>query len=59
MRTFDNAHGPEEHHEHRYIGAEKQEPIVTRSPVNDAMHVAEVRLLGGWDDIVRSWEATR
>jgi hypothetical protein len=59
VRTFDNAHSPEEHHEHRYVGAEKQEPIVTRGSVNDAMHGAEVKLLGGWGDIVRSWERTR
>jgi hypothetical protein len=59
VRTFDNAHGPEEHHEHHYIGAEKQEPITTRGSVNDAMHDAEVGLIAGWDDIVRSWEAAR
>jgi hypothetical protein len=36
-----------------------QEPIVTQGSVNDAMHGAEVKLLGGWGDIVRSWERTR
>jgi hypothetical protein len=59
VRTFDNAHAPEEHHEHRYVGSEKQEPIVTHGPVNDAMHAAEVKLREGWFDIVRSWENTR
>jgi len=59
VRTFDNAHSPEEHHEHRYVGAEKQEPIIAQGSVNDAMHGAEVKLLGGWGDIVRSWERTR
>jgi hypothetical protein len=29
VRIFDNAHDPTEHHEHRYVGTEKQEPIVT------------------------------
>jgi hypothetical protein len=59
VRIFDNAHDPTEHHEHRFIGSEKQEPIVTRGSVNDAMHAAEVKLRGGWFDIVRSWENTR
>jgi len=38
VRTFDNAHDPTEHHEHRYVGSEKQAPFVTHGPVNDAMH---------------------
>jgi hypothetical protein len=59
MRSFDNAHHPTEYHEHRYIGAEKQDPIITHGPVNDAMHAAEVKLRGNWSDIVRSWERTR
>ncbi len=41
------------------LGAEKQEPIATQGSVNDAMHGAEVKLLGGWSDIVHSWERTR
>lgn len=32
VRTFDNAHGTEEHHEHAYRGAVKQPPIVTHGP---------------------------
>jgi hypothetical protein len=59
VRVFDNAHDSNEHHEHRYVGSEKKEPIVTRGSVNDAMHAAEVKLRGGWFDIVRSWENTR
>jgi hypothetical protein len=59
IRLFDNAHDPAEHHEHRYVGSEKQAPIVTRGSVNDAMHAAEVKLRGDWFDIVRSWENTR
>lgn len=59
VRTFDNAHASHEHHEHRYVGSNKQPPIVTYGPTNDAMHAAEVKLLTGWSDIVRSWESTR
>jgi hypothetical protein len=59
VRTFDNAHEAEEHHEHRYRGPDKQDPIVTRGPVNEAMHAAEVKLREGWSDILRSWESTR
>ncbi len=59
VRTFDNAHAPEEHHEHRYVRSEKQAPVVASGPVNEAMRAAEVKLLGGWGDIVRSWENTR
>jgi hypothetical protein len=36
VRTFDNAHAPEEHDEHRYVGSEKQAPVITHGPVNDA-----------------------
>jgi hypothetical protein len=59
VRTFDNAHDPQEHHEHRYIGFEKQPPTVTHGPVNEAMYVAELKLLDGWRDIVEEWEHTR
>ena len=59
VRTFDNAHASEEHHEHRYVGPEKQAPIVRHGPINEAMNVAEVKLIDGWGDIVRSWEKTR
>ena len=56
VRTFDNAHSREEHHEHRYVGAEKQPPTVTHGPVNEAMHAAEEALLANWGAIVREWE---
>jgi hypothetical protein len=59
VRTCDNAHATEEHHEHRYVGDKKQDPIITHGPVNDAMYAALVKLEGGWDDIVRSWEGTQ
>jgi hypothetical protein len=59
VRTFDNAHDAEEHHEHRYVGSEKQPPAVTHGPVNDAMHTAELNLLRCWSDIVHEWENTR
>jgi hypothetical protein len=58
VRTFDNAHNPEEHHEHRYIGTEKQAPAITHGPVNDAMHAAESKLLRDLLDIVYEWEGT-
>jgi hypothetical protein len=59
VHTFDNAHHPEEHHEHRYVGAEKQSPIITHGRPNDAMHAAEARLREHWPDIVKDWESTR
>jgi hypothetical protein len=59
VRTFDNAHAPDEHHEHRYRGAHKQPPIVTYGSVNVAMHAAEMKLRRSWPAIVQSWEETR
>ena len=59
VRTFDNAHDPHEHHEHIYIGPEKQPPSITRGPINDAMHAAELKLLDGRRDIVDEWERAR
>jgi hypothetical protein len=59
VRTFDNAHATDEHHEHRYLGSEKQSPIVAYGPPNGAMRAAEIKLLDSWRDIVRSWESTR
>ncbi len=58
VRTFDNAHNPQEHHEHRYVGSDKQPPVITHGPINEAMRAAEVKLRQGWRDIVRSWENT-
>jgi hypothetical protein len=59
VRTFDNAHATEEHHEHRYSGSEKQAPEITYGPVNEAMSATEIKLFGSWGDIVSSWESTR
>jgi hypothetical protein len=56
VRTFDNTHATDEHHEHRYVGSDKQPPIVSYGPPNDAMHA---KLLTSWSDIVRSWESRR
>jgi hypothetical protein len=56
VRTFDNAHDPSVHHEHAYVGLEKQSPTVTYGPVNDAMYAAELKLLREWRDIVHGWE---
>jgi|ERR1700733_488751 len=56
VRTFDNAHDPSEHHEHAYVGPEKQPPTITHGPVNDAMYAAELKLLSDWRDIVDGWE---
>lgn len=58
VRTFDNAHSAEEHHEHRYVGSEKQDPIITHGSLNEAMSAAEIKLLESWSDIVRSWKAS-
>jgi hypothetical protein len=59
VRTFDNAHATDEHHEHRYIGSDKQPPIVSHGAPNEAMRAAEIKLLTSWSDIVRSWESAR
>jgi hypothetical protein len=59
VRTFDNSHAVEEHHEHRYRGNEKRPPIVTYGPVNVAMSAADKKLRQSWEAIVRSWEKSR
>ncbi|MEX2023573.1 MAG: hypothetical protein WD993_00690 [Thermoleophilaceae bacterium] len=58
VRTFDNAHDVEEHHEHRYIGSEKQPPSIVRRSVNDAMKRAEEALLAHWRAYVDEWKQT-
>lgn len=58
VRTFDNAHTPEEHHEHAYVRDEKQTPAVAHGPVNDGMHAAEFKVRANWRDIVSDWEKT-
>ncbi|MGN6372732.1 MAG: hypothetical protein ACTHM1_07040 [Solirubrobacteraceae bacterium] len=57
VRAFENAHHTEEHHEHRYVGTEKQPPVMTYGSVNAAMQAAESKLRRNWPDIVRSWES--
>jgi hypothetical protein len=60
VRTFDNAHDLEEHHEHRYCGITKQDPVIrTGCTTNVAMADAIGSLLKSWPSIVESWERTR
>lgn len=59
VRTFDNAHGEHEHHEHAYVGDLKQAPTVTDGDVNAAMHAALRSLRRDWPAIVSQWEKTR
>jgi hypothetical protein len=57
VRTFDNAHDLEEHHEHRYCGTKKQDPVIrTNCTTNTAMADAIGALLKSWPAIVESWE---
>jgi hypothetical protein len=56
VAVFDNAHGPDEHHEHQYIRADKQPPIVTWGNVNRAMHTAISKITSEWRSLVREWE---
>jgi hypothetical protein len=58
VRTFDNAHDVEEHHEHRYVGTDKQPPSIVRGSVNDAMKRAETALLSHWRAYVDEWRQT-
>jgi hypothetical protein len=58
VRTFDNSHGVEEHHEHRYLGNEKQPPTVIHGSVNEAMGNALEKLLNEWPALVEEWEQT-
>jgi hypothetical protein len=60
VHMFDNAHGVTDHHEHRYIGANKQDPAITHhGSINDAMGAALVKLQEQWADIVGEWDRTR
>ena len=59
VRTFDNAHGEREHHEHAYDGDLKQPPTVTDGDVSAVMHAALRSLRRGWPAIVSAWETTR
>lgn len=56
IRAFANAHAPDEHHEHAYVGLSKCPPVISYGPVNEAMHAAEVKLRASWRDIVIEWE---
>lgn len=50
---------PEEHHEHHYIGDEKQPPIVTYGPVNAAMSTALNRIVRSWQSMAERWDESR
>jgi hypothetical protein len=56
--ALDNAHNASEHHEHRYIGTEKQPPAIMSGRVNDVMHRAISRLRRDWRALVAEWEET-
>jgi hypothetical protein len=59
VRTFDNAHDVVEHHEHIYIGINKQPPtIVSNGSANVAMDAALKKLLSSWDVYVDEWKGT-
>jgi hypothetical protein len=57
VHLYDNAHGVEEHHEHRYVGDVKQPPRIRRGPVNAAMAAAMQSLEAQWPELVRTWES--
>lgn len=59
VRTFDNAHDAEEHHEHAYQGATKLPPQVTHGPVNEAMSAALLKLRETWPETVLEWDQHR
>jgi hypothetical protein len=57
IRLWDNAHDPEEHHEHPYRRAEgKQPPIILgHAPANLAMAVAIRQARADAEELVRQW----
>lgn len=59
IRLFDNAHAIAEHHEHRYIGNQKQPPTITYGDVNAAMAAAEDKIRANWQRYVEEWKGTR
>ncbi len=59
VRVFDNSHGPEEHHEHRFRSDEKLPPTITYGPVNSPLNAAETKIMRHWRAMVLSWERTR
>jgi hypothetical protein len=58
IHLFDNSHGVEQHHEHRYVGSCKQAPVVSHGAVNTAMNAAMEKLHTIWPEIVDAWERT-
>lgn len=58
VRTFDNSHIADEHHEHRYIGTEKQPPATEKGPVNEAMFRAIEKIKSDWRRYVEEWKET-
>jgi hypothetical protein len=59
IRTFDNAHEVNEHHDHRYVGSERQQPIISYGPETIAMGSTMVTLREQWADIVNEWDKSR
>jgi hypothetical protein len=59
IHLFDNAHAVDEHHEHRYVGACKQPPVVREGDANAAMAAALKTLFTAWRQILDDWEHTR
>lgn len=58
VRTFDNSHRADEHHEHRYIGEIKQPPTIEVGNVNAAMHDAMKKIHRNWRRYVWEWMRT-
>lgn len=57
IHLFDNAHGEAEHHEHAYIGFEKQPPMaIWHGDWREAMDGALVKLVAQWADILDDWK---
>lgn len=59
IRLFDNSHGVDEHHEHRYIGDQKQPPTISRGSVDRAIAAAIARLVANWQGYVAEWKGDR
>jgi hypothetical protein len=57
IRLWDNAHFPDEHHEHEYTrSGGKQDPIVrTFTSINEAMADATRRASEGWPQMIERW----
>lgn len=59
IHLFDNAHEESEHHEHAYVGFEKQQPPVAtwRGDWRRAMAAALIKVEADWVDILDDWKA--